>query len=117
VAQGEAISAAAALNGATLTRFKLFTCSVVRKWSNGTIKWVLHFDAKAEAVNYLRTTLSELWAKTSLLQLANYVTNWRTSSGTPKKPDDGSFVVRLPMSGDRKISIVDPASDCGQSVQ
>lgn len=70
------------------------------------MKWVLNFDAKAM---YL-----ELWAKTELLQLAYYVTNWRTFSGTPKKQEDGSFVVSLPMSGDGKIPIVDPMSDCGQ---
>jgi hypothetical protein len=114
VAQGKAVVDAAAANVATLDRFVLSTCSESRKWSNGTLKWVLHFDAKAETVNYLKATYPELWAKTSLLQLAYYVTNWRSFSGTPKKQEDGSFKVSLPMSGDRKIPIVDPASDTGQ---
>ena len=114
VAQGKSIVDAAAANVATLDRFVLSTCSDARKWSNGTIKWCLHFDAKAEAVNYLKATYPELWAKTSLLQMAYYVTNWRSFSGTPKKQDDGSFVVSLPMSGDRKIPIVDPSADAGQ---
>jgi hypothetical protein len=114
VAQGRAIVDAAAANVATLDRFVLSTCSESRKWSNGEIKWCLHFDAKAEAVNYLKATYPELWAKTSLLQMAYYVTNWRAFSGTPKKQADGSFVVSLPMSGDRKMPIVDPASDAGQ---
>jgi hypothetical protein len=114
VAQGKAIVDAAAANVATLDKFILSTCSEARKWSHGTIRWVLHFDAKAEAVNYLKASYPELWAKTSLLQMAYYVTNWRSFSGTPKKQDDGSFVVSLPMSGDRKLPIVDPSSDCGQ---
>jgi hypothetical protein len=49
VAQGKAIVDAAAANVATLDKFILSTCSEARKWSHGTIRWVLHFDAKAEA--------------------------------------------------------------------
>jgi hypothetical protein len=115
VAQGKTLVDAAAANVHTLERFVLSTCSDSSKWSNGEVKWCLHFDAKAEAVKYCRETYPELWKKTSLLQLAYFVTNWRSFSGTPKKQEDGSFVVSLPMSGDRKMPIVDPGSDTGES--
>jgi len=116
VAQGKALVDAAAANVATLDRFVLSTCSDAKKWSNGEIKWCLHFDAKAEAVKYCKETYPELWEKTSLLQLAYFVTNWKSFSGTPKKQEDGSFKVSLPMSGDRKMPIVDPGSDTGKLI-
>lgn len=114
VSQGKAIVDAAAATVETLDRFVLSTCSEARKWSNGENKWVLHFDAKAEAVKYLKSTYPELWAKTSLLQLGYYATNWRSFVGTPKKQDDGSFKVSIPIDGDKKIPIVDPAADTGR---
>ncbi|KAF1847355.1 NAD(P)-binding protein [Cucurbitaria berberidis CBS 394.84] len=81
------------------------------------VNWNLRFDAKAEAVNYLRVTYPELWAKTSLLQLGYYANNWMSFSGTPKKEEDGSFKVSLPMSEDRRIPIVDPVADTGSFVK
>jgi hypothetical protein len=114
VAQGRAIVDAAAANIATLDQFVFSTCSESRKWSHGENKWVLHFDAKAEAVNYLKSTYPALWQKTKLLQLGYYVTNWRQFTGTPKKEANGEFVVSLPMSGDRKMPMVDPEADTGE---
>jgi hypothetical protein len=105
---------AAAANVHTLERFILSTCSDSKKWSSGVIKWCLHFDAKAEAVKYCKETYPELWEKTSLLQLAYFANNWKGLSGTPKKQVDGSYVVSLPMSGDRKMPIVDPVRDTGR---
>jgi hypothetical protein len=113
VAQGKVIVDAAAANIATLDRFVLSTLSEARKWSNGTILWNKHFDAKAEAVNYLKATYPELWAKTSLLQLGYFASNWKSFSGTPTKQEDGTFKVSLPLSGDRKLPIVDPNTDTG----
>ena len=109
VAQAKAIIDAAAAHTGTLDRLVLSTLSEARKWSNGTIKWNLHFDAKAETENYLKKTYPELSAKTSLLHLGSYASNWR-----PEKQEDGSFVLSLPMSGDRKIPMVDPVADTGQ---
>ncbi|CAO2651638.1 Nn.00g042080.m01.CDS01 [Neocucurbitaria sp. VM-36] len=117
VEQGKAIVDAAAANIKSLDRFVISTLSEARKWSNGTITWNLHFDAKAEAVNYLKATYPDLWAKTSLLQLGYYANNWKSFSGTPKKQEDGTFKVSLPMSGDRKIPIVDPVADTGNFVK
>ncbi|KAF2027601.1 NAD(P)-binding protein [Setomelanomma holmii] len=115
--KGKAIVDAVAANVATLDRLVLSTCSDARKWSNGDNKWVLHFDAKAEAVKYLESTYPELWAKTSLLQLGYYVTNWRSFVATPKKLEDGSFKVSIPVDGDRKIHMVNPAADAGSFVK
>ncbi|KAI4629791.1 uncharacterized protein J4E87_002978 [Alternaria ethzedia] len=109
VAQAKAIIDAAAAHAGTLDRLVLSTLSEARKWSNGTIKWNLHFDAKAETENYLKETYPELSAKTSLLHLGSYASNWR-----PEKQEDGSFVLSLPMSGDRKIPMVDPVADTGR---
>lgn len=114
VAQSKAIIDAAAATIDTLDRFVLSTLSEARKWSNGTIKWNLHFDAKAEAVNYLKSTYPDLLAKSSFVHLGYYATNWKAFSGTPKKQEDGSFVVSLPMSGDRKIPMTDAAADTGE---
>jgi hypothetical protein len=114
VAQAKAIIDAVARNVDNLDRFVLSTLSEARKWSGGLIKWNLHFDAKAEATNYLKATYPDLWAKTSLLQLGYYANNWKSSSGTPVKQQDGSFVVSLPISGDRKIPMTDPVADTGK---
>jgi hypothetical protein len=114
VAQAKAIIDAAATNADNLERFVLSTLSEARKWSGGLINWNLHFDAKAEATNYLKATYPELWVKTSLLQLGFYANNWK-SSGTPTKQKDGSFVVSLPISGDRKLPMADPVADTGKS--
>jgi hypothetical protein len=114
VAQAKAIIDAAATKIDTLDRFVLSTLSEARKWSGGLIKWNLHFDAKAEATNYLKVTYPELWAKTSLLQLGYYANNWKSFSGTPRKQEDGTFVVSLPISGGRKIPMADPVADTGK---
>jgi hypothetical protein len=113
VAQAKAIIDAAATNIDTLDCFVLSTLSEARKWSGGLIKGNLHFDAKAEAKNYLKATYPELWAKTSLLQLGYYANNWKSFSGTPTKQEDGTFVVSLPISGGRKIPMTDPVADTG----
>ena len=111
LAKGIIDAAAATID--TLDRFVLSTLSEARKWSNGTIKWVLHFDAKAEAVDYLRSTYPDLLAKTSFLHMGYYATNWKAFNGMLKKQDDGSFVVSAPMSGDKKIPMGDAAADTG----
>jgi len=113
VAQAKTIIDAAAAHVDTLDRFVFSTLSGARKWSKGTIKWNYHFDAKAEAEDYLKETYPELSAKTSLLHLGYYANNWKAFSGKPEKQEDGSFVVSLPISGDKKIPMVDPVADTG----
>ncbi len=77
VQQGKNIVDAAASTVDTLDRFVLSTLSHARKWSKGKITWNFHFDAKWAAVEYLRATYPELDKKTSLLQVALFMTNWK----------------------------------------
>ena len=111
VSQVKNIINAAAATVETLDRFVLSTLSDTRKWSNGTLKHNYHFDAKAEGLDYLKATYPELMEKTSLLMLGYYANNWKSSP--PRKQEDGSFVLNLPIRGDSKIPIVDAAADTG----
>lgn len=77
VQQGKNIVDAAAMTLNTLDRFVLSTLSHAKKWSGGKIQWNLHFDAKWAAVDYLKETYPELLKKTSLLQVALFMTNWQ----------------------------------------
>ena len=113
VSQAKSIIDAAAATVGTVERFILSTLSDTRKWSNGSLKQNYHFDAKAEAVYYRKASYPELMAKTSLLMLGYYANNWKSFSGAPKKQEDGSFVVSLPIGGDSKIPMVDAAADTG----
>jgi uncharacterized protein YbjT (DUF2867 family) len=113
IAQLKAIIGAAAAHVDTLDRFVFSSLSSARKWSNDSIKKVYHFDAKAEAEDYLKATYPELSAKTSLLHLGYYANNWK-NFGKPEKQEDGTFVVSLPISGDKKVPMVDPVADTGQ---
>lgn len=113
VAQAKAIIDAAATVD-TLERFVFSTLSEARKHSNGAVKFNLHFDAKAEAGNYMRATYPELWAKTSQLHLGFYASNMKAGLGVPSKQDDGTFKVNLPVDGDRKLPIVDASVDTGK---
>jgi len=96
VQQGKNIVDAAALTVDTLDRFVLSTLSHARKWSNGKITWNFHFDAKWEAVEYLRATYPELNKKTSLVQVALFMTNWKMGEAmAPQKVCVTSVVSRI----------------------
>ena len=113
VSQGKNIIDAAAATIESLDRLVLSTLSDTRKWSNGTLKQNYHFDAKAEAVYYLKATYPKLMAKTSLLMLGYYANNWKSFIGAPKKREDGTFVISLPIGGDSKIPITYATADTG----
>ena len=49
----------------------------VKKLSKGKYTWVYHFDAKAKAVEYIRTKHPELAAKMSIVQIGAYMSNWK----------------------------------------
>lgn len=85
VQQGRNIVDAATSTVGTLDRFVLSTLSPTRKWSKGKYTHNYHFDAKWEAVEYLKATYSELADKTSYLQVALYLTNWKSGLGKPSK--------------------------------
>lgn len=113
VSQAKNIIDAAAATVETLDRLVLSTLSDTRKWSNGTLKHNYHFDSKAEAIYYLKKTYPKLMAKTSLLMLGYYASNWKSTLGAPKKQEDGTYVMSLPIGGDSKIPITDAAADTG----
>jgi hypothetical protein len=70
----------------TLDRFVLSTLSPTKKWSKGKYTHNFHFDAKWEAVEYLKVTYPPLEKKTSYLQVALYLSNWKSSHlGRPTK--------------------------------
>lgn len=79
VQQGRNIVDAAFATLDTLDRFVLSTLSATKKWSKGKYTHNFHFDAKWEAVEYLKTTYPALDKKTSYLQVALYLSNWRTT--------------------------------------
>ncbi|GMF80517.1 unnamed protein product [Aspergillus oryzae] len=53
----------------TLERLVFSSLSDASKWSKGKYTRVLHFEAKAHAVDYGRETYPELWKKTSVVQV------------------------------------------------
>ncbi|KAM0541179.1 hypothetical protein ACHAPJ_013343 [Fusarium lateritium] len=85
VQQGRNIVDAANATVGTLDRFVLSTLSPTKQWSKGKYTHNYHFDAKWEAVKYLRATYPELAEKTSYLQVALYLSNWKDDLGKPKK--------------------------------
>ncbi|KAM0431588.1 hypothetical protein ACHAQK_010213 [Fusarium lateritium] len=113
VQQGRNIVDAANATVGTLDRFVLSTLSPTKKWSKGKYTHNYHFDAKWEAVEYSKATYSELAEKTSYLQVALYLTNWKGDLGKPSKQPDGSYLLAVPSDGDGKVAFVDAGHDTG----
>ncbi|KAG9250041.1 uncharacterized protein F5Z01DRAFT_731162 [Emericellopsis atlantica] len=111
--QAKRLIDAAAANVDALDLFVLSTLSDAKGLSQGKIQYNLHFDSKWAAVEYLKATYPALWAKTSLLQLGIFASNWKVPYYTPRKQEDGTFKLSLPMSGDKKFPIIDPNADTG----
>ncbi|KAJ9667037.1 hypothetical protein H2201_002871 [Coniosporium apollinis] len=114
VQQGKNIVDAAAMTLNTLDRFVLSTLSHAKKWSGGKTQWNLHFDAKWAAVDYLKETYPELLKKTSLLQVALFMTNWQSGGAmAPQKQADGTYILSLPTKAHAKLPMVNPRVDVG----
>ncbi|CAG1959064.1 unnamed protein product [Fusarium graminearum] len=113
--QGRNIADAAYDTIETLDRLVFSTLSHTRKWSNGKYTHNLHFDAKWEGVEYLKSTYPTLDKKTSYLQVGLYVTNWKQglNFARPSKQPDGTFQMGLPMDGDALVPLVDARQDTG----
>lgn len=60
-----------------LERFVSSRLSAVKKWSRGKYSKVYHFDSKAEATEFVKTTYPETWAKTSVIMVGFYLENTR----------------------------------------
>ncbi|KAF2678185.1 NAD(P)-binding protein [Lentithecium fluviatile CBS 122367] len=117
VRQGKNIVDAAAANVETLTHFILGTLNSSKKLSKGKITFNLHFDAKWEAVEYCKSAYPQLWAKTSLLQLGIFASNWKSGMAVPRKGEDGRYKLQIAMSGDRNFPMVDVNKDTGTFVR
>ncbi|KAH7117829.1 hypothetical protein B0J11DRAFT_93179 [Dendryphion nanum] len=96
-----------------LERFVFSILSDTKGISKGKITFNLHFDSKWAAVEYLREKHPELNKKTSLLQLGIFASNWKTGGHTPRKQEDGTYKVSIPLGGDVKFPMVDPNADTG----
>jgi hypothetical protein len=81
VQQGRNIVEAANATLDSLDRLVLSTLSATKKWSKGKYLNNYHFDAKWEAVEYLKANYPELDKKTSYLQMAFYYTNGKEFAG------------------------------------
>ncbi|PNP59867.1 hypothetical protein FNYG_14810 [Fusarium nygamai] len=102
----------------TLERFVLSTLSPAKKLSKGKYTHNFHFDSKWEAVEYLKATYPALGDKTSYLQMALYLTNWKDSPlFRPTKQPDGTYILSIPGNPDAPVAQVDAGSDTGKFVK
>ena len=106
-----------------LHRFVLSNLSDSAKWSDGKIKWNLHFDGKAHYTDYLRSEYPELASKTSYLQMGYYLSNWQNVGMTaPHKvvAASGEEEIVLPaydIPNAKPIPFVHPPNDTGHFVR
>lgn len=105
----------------TLDVFVLSTLSATKKWSKGKYQHCHHFDSKARQVEYLFNTprLAELKKKTSLIQMPFYINNWKTPAAQfmrPTKQSDGTYLLRIPLSPQRKVPMGDVTHVAGPLV-
>ncbi|KAH8665563.1 hypothetical protein BGZ61DRAFT_538529 [Ilyonectria robusta] len=98
----------------TLDRFVLSTLSPTKKLSKGKYAHNFHFDAKWQAVEYLKATYPALDKKTSYLQVGLYMTNWKADPfATPTKQPDGTFLIKVATEGDAPVPMVQARHDTG----
>ncbi|KAI0063072.1 NAD(P)-binding protein [Artomyces pyxidatus] len=96
----------------TLEVFIFSSLSSARRFSKGKYTRVYHFDGKAEVVDMLQRDHPELAAKTAVLQLGLFASNWRGPTPIrPTKQPDGSYEIAAPGSGDALYPLVDPERD------
>ena len=82
--QGKNLVHAVATTLDSLDLFIFSGLSAARELSGGEFNKILHFDAKAETIQYLESTYPQLATKTAVLQLGMFMTN--TRAPTPLKP-------------------------------
>lgn len=107
----------AAAKAEGLQRFIFSSLSNATKWSRGKYPRVFHFDAKAHAAEYGKTEYPGLCAKTSVIQLGWYLSNWSSNPWMmPKRKEDGSvpFVIGVP--SEMRFPFVAPEEDTGPFV-
>lgn len=79
--QGKNVADAAATVEA-LDRLIMSSVCNVKKLSKGKYTWVYHFDAKANAVEYIQEKYPKLAAKMSIVQIGVYMNNWKYNKPT-----------------------------------
>ncbi|KAI0056759.1 NAD(P)-binding protein [Artomyces pyxidatus] len=96
----------------TLELFIFSSLSAARRLSGGKYTGVYHFDAKADVVDALQRDHPELAAKTAILQLGMFASNWRAPTPIrPTRQPDGSYEIAAVGSGDAAIPMVDAERD------
>ncbi|KAK4150683.1 hypothetical protein C8A00DRAFT_36700 [Chaetomidium leptoderma] len=115
--QGKNIADAAATVADSLEAngFLASTLSHAGKCSNGKLKDLYHFDAKADIFpDYVDATHPTLAAKMSCIQTGYFTTSHKILPGSYfKKLDDGSFEMRFPCSPEARIPQLDVNADTG----
>lgn len=102
----------------TLERFVLSSLSDARKWSGGKYKTVYHFDSKYEMIRQTQERFPEVAAKTSTVQIGNYVTNWKAFKNlAPQKQPDGSFIMSRTTPPTFKMPLIVTHKDTGAFVK
>lgn len=81
------------------------------KWSNGKYPHAAHCDGKAAVDDYIRTT--SLLPKTTFLSVPFYYQNLISGDLNPRKQDDGSYVLALPISRGAKFPGISVDDDVG----
>lgn len=80
--------------------------------------WVYHFDAKADATEYIKDTYSKLWEVTSVIQGGGYLPNHQRFPGfIPQKADGGVYEVNVPFGGKAKFPCIAVDLDTGVFVR
>jgi len=106
----------------TLERLVFSTLPHVSKKSQGKYTHAYHFDSKAIAVEYLKSTYPELWGKTSLIEMGAYLENYVTLPLFKPYKDTKTGEAVFEVLGSRKGSerpwpFVAAAEDTGPVVQ
>ncbi|KAE8157040.1 hypothetical protein BDV40DRAFT_309060 [Aspergillus tamarii] len=101
----------------TLERLVFSSLSDASKWSKGKYTWVLHFEAKAHAVDYVRETYPELWKRTSVVQVGWYLSNFLGPFLRPKKAENGVYQFVGGLKADVKLPIAAAEEDTGPAVK
>lgn len=111
--QGKNVADAAATVEA-LDRLIMSSVCNVKKLSKGKYTWVYHFDAKANAVEYIREKYPKLAAKMSIVQIGVYMNNWKYNK--PTKQADGTYRFSIVGSGRTPLPHFDTEKDTGYVV-
>lgn len=117
-AQGKNIFAAAA-HTPTLNRLVYSALADTIALSNNKYKHVYHFASKAHAVNYARATYPDLMAKTSVIQVGGYLSNFLAFPGVKpqKDPQTGAYWFASQFPEAYRLPLVAAEEDTGPFVE